>query len=144
MLDRIDEANRLYVMKHVGGYGCLGFEVAERWTLAYAAFAKRGDLLENRPAVGTREAFALYETALSAARRHHELTGDICTAFLTPQLIGLEGRRVEVTYPDGTKARFKVGKSTGWAPVHLELPNARSTGGGAVHFPKGSVVQVIR
>lgn len=48
---------------------------------------------------------------------------------LTPQLIGLEGWRVEVTcvkceqdYALKTeKRRFIVGRSTGWKPYHLEI-----------------------
>jgi len=48
---------------------------------------------------------------------------------LSPQLIGLEGCRVVVTRKDGRNARFRVGRSTGWRPCHLELHNARSLGG---------------
>ena len=54
---------------------------------------------------------------------------------LTPQLIGLEGWRVEVVdcYSDEEgqpePRRFIVGKSTGWRPCHLELRNRRSRGG---------------
>lgn len=49
---------------------------------------------------------------------------------LTPQLIGLEGWRVEVVDADGCRPRrFIVGKSMGWRPVHLELLTVRSIGG---------------
>lgn len=48
---------------------------------------------------------------------------------LTPQLVGLEGWRVEVTDTYGNTRRFIVGKSTGWRPCHLEIPTIRSTGG---------------
>jgi hypothetical protein len=48
---------------------------------------------------------------------------------LTPQLAGLEGCRIEVLDNDGNVRRFKVGKSTGWRPCHLEVANARSLGG---------------
>lgn len=54
---------------------------------------------------------------------------------LTPQLVGLEGWRVEVIdcYSDEAgqpdARRFIVGKSTGWRPCHLELHNRRSHGG---------------
>lgn len=44
--------------------------------------------------------------------------------------------RIEVIYKDGTKARFYVGKSTGWKPVYLEIAKSNSTGGGAVYLPK--------
>lgn len=49
---------------------------------------------------------------------------------LTPQLIGLEGWRVEVMTVEGNVRRFIVGKSTGWRPCHLEIHNRRSHGGG--------------
>lgn len=49
---------------------------------------------------------------------------------LTAQLIGLEGKRVEVenTY-DNEKRRFWVGRSTGWRPCHLEIAKRTSQGG---------------
>lgn len=45
---------------------------------------------------------------------------------LTPQLIGLEGSRVEVITRDGEIRRFIVARSNGWRPCHIELPNRRS------------------
>jgi hypothetical protein len=48
---------------------------------------------------------------------------------LTPQLKGLEGFRVEVITTYGEKRRFNVGRSTGWAPCHIELRCIRSHGG---------------
>ncbi len=48
---------------------------------------------------------------------------------LNPQLIGLEGWRVEVVTSYDEKRRFIVGKSTGWRPCHLEVNNRRSMGG---------------
>lgn len=48
---------------------------------------------------------------------------------LSPQLIGLEGRRVEVETLEGEKRRFYVGRSTGWKPVHIEVKTSRSQGG---------------
>lgn len=49
---------------------------------------------------------------------------------LSPQLANLRGWRVEVVRMNGTKARFIVGRSTGWRPCHLEIYNSRSRGGG--------------
>ena len=48
---------------------------------------------------------------------------------LTPQLIGLEGWRVEVTTDYGETRRFIVGRSTGWIPIHIELARRDSSGG---------------
>lgn len=62
---------------------------------------------------------------------------------LTSQLIGLEGDRVEVITTYGEQRRFWVGRSTGWAPCHLEVHNTRSTGGPAAEREYQSV-KVIR
>ena len=51
------------------------------------------------------------------------------TSGLSPQLVGLEGYRVEVATAYGEKRRFIVGRSTGWCPCHIELRNRRSSGG---------------
>jgi len=48
---------------------------------------------------------------------------------LTPQLVGLEGYRVEVVTTYGETRRFIVGKSTGWVPRHLEVARRDSMGG---------------
>lgn len=62
---------------------------------------------------------------------------------LNPQLKGYEGRRVEVTYSDGTSERFWVGRSTGWRPCHLAVKTTRSTGGGMASGPYAAV-RVVR
>lgn len=48
---------------------------------------------------------------------------------LTPQLLQFEGFRVEVVDKFGETRRFKVGRSTGWRPIHLELKRRDSSGG---------------
>jgi hypothetical protein len=48
---------------------------------------------------------------------------------LHPQLVGLEGWRVEVVDADGDTHRFIVGRSTGWRPCSLEIKTRRSFGG---------------
>lgn len=50
-------------------------------------------------------------------------------SHLSPQLVGLEGWRVEATDDNGETRRFIVGKSTGWRPCHLELKSTRSACG---------------
>lgn len=50
-------------------------------------------------------------------------------ANLSPQLVGLEGKRVEVaTIYDATR-RFYVGRSTGWIPCHIEISRCNARGG---------------
>lgn len=48
---------------------------------------------------------------------------------LSPQLIGLERKRVEVVDTFDEKRRFYVGMSTGWIPCHLEVKTRASSGG---------------
>lgn len=70
------------------------------------------------------------------------MTGKPCPVDLSPQLIGLEGRRVEVETMDGRKHRFYVGKSTGWIPCHLEIARIDSTGGVGASPEYKSVTEV--
>jgi hypothetical protein len=51
------------------------------------------------------------------------------SAGLHPDLIGLEGWRVELTYPDGSTERGIVSRSTGWQPCHILLKLRTSHGG---------------
>lgn len=62
---------------------------------------------------------------------------------LTAQLIGLEGRRVEIVDMHGDKRRFYVGKSTGWRPCHLEIARVNSSGGGPVYGAPFKSVRVL-
>jgi hypothetical protein len=48
---------------------------------------------------------------------------------LCPQLLGLEGWRVEVKTKHGETRRFIVSRSTGWCPCHIELRTRASSGG---------------
>ncbi len=48
---------------------------------------------------------------------------------LTPQLVGMEGWRVEVETHYGDKRRFIVGRSTGWRPCHIEISRRSAFGG---------------
>lgn len=48
---------------------------------------------------------------------------------LSPQLVGLEGWRVEAVEHDGTVRRFIVGRSAGWKPCSIELLCRNSIGG---------------
>lgn len=64
---------------------------------------------------------------------------------LSPQLVGLEGWRVEVTtVGDGTKWRFIVGKSTGWRPCHLEISRRSAHGGHMARDRYGSVRKLYK
>jgi hypothetical protein len=63
---------------------------------------------------------------------------------LSPQLVGLEGWRVEVVTTYGEKRRFIVGRSTGWRPCNLEIARRDSSGGGAAEQQYASVRRLYR
>ncbi len=68
---------------------------------------------------------------------------------LTPQLVGLEGWRVEVTEGvddagEPRRRRFYVGRSTGWRPIHLEVARKDSSGGFAASSRYDSVRRLYR
>lgn len=137
----INKEQRLYVHEHrnskgrVSGFTCTGFDVLhERTERLIQWLTERGyDAPKMPKRKGTKKAYRVY---LDAVRRAHAATissgtGVRCTAELTPQLKGLEGKRVEVETTYGEIRRFIVGKSTGWMPIHLEIKRRDSMGGGA-------------
>lgn len=123
----VNAEQRLYVIPAGSGYSCLGFDVlVER----YERLAAEINLPAFWPSfpkelIGTLEGYAQYETLMSVAAG----TKRRFTCELSPQLIGLEGHRVEAITTDGETRRFIVGKSTGWIPIHLEIPRRDSSGG---------------
>jgi len=149
MPDRIDSENRLYVLRHEHtnrrgkveiGYTCLGFDVAERKARNVAQWL---NIVTPTATPGTPEHFAEYESIMAQARVYCLLRNASCPAELSPQLVGLEGKRVEViTLYDETR-RFQVCKSTGWLPCHLEIARANCHGGPAAEHEYKSV-RVIR
>jgi hypothetical protein len=95
------------------------------------------DTLEN-----TRGTVALYHASkviLNLASDHCLKHGTRCPIELRPELVGLEGKRVEATDGGGETRRFYVGKSTGWLPCHLEILRSNSHGGGAAFGPYTNV-----
>lgn len=62
---------------------------------------------------------------------------------LCAELVGFEGCRVSATHY-GERIHFKIGKSTGWRPIHIRLHNARSHGGEGIMRGTLSNVQVTR
>ena len=156
MLHSLNHDQRLYVVKCSAGFTCLGFDVCERWGDAIAKWiwtfpaeyrAKEGvtEALSAWAAAKpeTEGRYAAYKALCAAGALLNKLTGKRADYELTPQLVGLEGRRVEVTERDGTKRRFNVGKSTGWAPCHLEIKTRRSMGGCPAYVPEGATVRVV-
>jgi hypothetical protein len=149
----VNAEQRLYVIPcgegRNAGFTCLGFDVAQRWTTETLAWladpmncGNAVDLPKLDAAPGTIEHYNQYKAIMTAGSKYNAVTRRRCNAELIPELIGLEGKRVEVI-PGGEKSRFYVGKSTGWRPCHLEIKRRDSTGGAAVYFPKGSTVRVV-
>ena len=132
---RINAEQGLYVIPCVNGYSCLGFDVCIRWGNGVAAWLRQhGVEADDMPQSerGTMEAYARYSALMDKGREFSRVSGKRCSVDLVPQLIGLEGKRVEVIDRYGEQRRFYVGKSTGWMPCHLEIKTRRSSGGGAV------------
>lgn len=133
----------LYYLRAGNGCSSLGFDYADKQLRAVATWLGRPDLAPSTLVKGTEAHLAAYQATMAAGAEHHKQTGELCPDDLTPALVSLVGRRVEVTDQDGTRRRFWVGKSTGWMPVHLEIHNRRSTGGCAVYLPETSTVRVV-
>lgn len=139
-LHSINTDAQLYVMKSGNGFSCYGFDVMDRKARAVAAWLESVGFDPGSP--GNVEHFAACADAIAKGAAHAAKTGNRCPAELVPELIGLEGRRVEATVY-GERVRFNVGKSTGWLPLHLQLHNRASRGGGALSAGAVSNVRVI-
>jgi len=137
-LVRIDRKDRLYVVRESGGYSARGFEYAAKEARAASEISEKDyDFKEIER--GTVAGFVEYETAMSEAREAHQRTGRRARGLLESQLIGLEGKRVEVIDQWDKKHRFIVGKSTGWMPIHLQISRRGAHGGMGTMGPYKSV-----
>jgi len=140
----INAEQELYVIPDSSGYSCLGFDVL---IARYNAIGEwlRGEGLQQDDlppdARGTMRAYTAYRTLLDRAGAYCQRNKLRCPAELTPQLTGLEGKRVEVVDRNGERRRFIVGKSMGWLPIHLEIARRNSSGGPAV---TGAPFQSVR
>lgn len=139
----VNVRQELYVIPTIeGGYSCLGFDVADKWARAACAEMNRPELMpQNKP--GTLEHYKENATIMDVAYGFNGLTGHRFAYALTPQLVGLENKRVEVVDRYGEKRRFYVGKSSGFIPCHLEIAKRNSTGGPAVMGAPFKSVKVV-
>lgn len=147
----LNDEQELYVIQAGGGgFSCLGYDVCldriDRITTELAGrLSLPEDYIDGTVKVerGTLGAYDVYRALEAHLIKVCEEQDERAVYDLTPQLTGLEGRRVEVVDMHGEKRRFKVGRSTGAIPIHLELYNERSTGGmGAAREYKS--VRVVR
>ena len=142
----IDGKMELYTIPCGNGYTCLGFDVLITRYNAVAAWLRSQALLaDDLPpeARGSMRALTSYQRLMDRAAAYCQRNNLRCPTGLTPQLIGLEGKRVEVTEHDGNRRRFLVGKSTGWQPCHLEIARRNCSGGPAVSGAPFQSVHVI-
>ncbi|MGD0058652.1 MAG: hypothetical protein ABSD58_04460 [Verrucomicrobiia bacterium] len=138
---RINQQQRLFVLPAGdNGFGCLGFDVCEERTRTLAAELAVEPMPHRK---GTRRAYEAYERLVEVARQRNQATGWRAQSELTHELLGLEGKRVEIVDRWGHKRRFYVGKSTGFIPVHLEIARRNSTGGPAVMGAPFNSVRVL-
>ena len=126
----LNREQRLFVLPvNGGGYSCLGFDVCEKRIQSLATELQ----VQPRPhRTGTHAAYRAYCNLVETAHQKNQATGWRSQSELTPELMGLEGKRIEVVDAYGESRRFYVGKSTGFIPVHLEIPRRDSSGGMAV------------
>jgi hypothetical protein len=143
----INTEQELYVIPaQPDGYSCLGFDVLMHRYNAIAAWLRREGLdASDLPpeARGTMRAYTAYQTLLARTGSYCQRNNVRCPVELTPQLIGLEGKRVEVVDHHGQSRRFQVGKSCGWLPRHLETSRRNCTGGPAVYGAPFQSVRVV-
>lgn len=146
MLSSINTEQKVYVLEHMygkrKGYTCLGFNYAYLRAQQVAFFAGVNPPQESN--IGTAQGYAEYAEIMSAGAEYAAHTSKRCNAELTPQLLGLEGQRVEIVDSYDEKRRFIVGKSTGWMPCHLEIKKSNSTGGVSVSGAPFKSVRVIK
>lgn len=123
---RVNVEQGLYVIDCGAGYSCLGFQVClDR----IARLAKElGEEVSPGPP-GDIGNYTLLEDLQEKAYKIHRNTGRRFECELTPQLKGLEHRLVEVEDEFGEVRKFRVGRSTGWIPVHLEIGKLSDSGG---------------
>jgi hypothetical protein len=131
-----------YTIQEGKGYSCLGFDVCLERLEAYLK-----ELGEPAPDFfslrGTMAGYDAYRSAADRLRVRFEKTGKRAECGLVPQLIGLEGKRVEVVNCWGEKERFEVGRSTGWIPCHIAKARRNSSGVPAVCGAPFKSIRVI-
>ena len=153
-LDKNLQANLdagLYVIKYKNCFSCLGFDVTTdrcnkygQWLLDRGVDLRDSEGEFNRAKPGTLEHYQIYKSILDQVRVYCDKEKVQCEVDLQPQLVGLEGKRVEVIDCYGDKRRFKVGKSVGFIPLHLELARTDSSGGPAITGTPFQSVRVVR
>lgn len=137
----INNKDNLFVIGVNAGFSCLGFEVCQERSIAMAAWL--GVEPPTSAHWGTVSGYDRFTELIELCRVRYEKTGEKCLTELTPQLIGLEGKRVEVVDKWDEKRRFIVARSTGWIPIHIEKKQINSIGGPSVMGTPFKSVRVV-
>lgn len=138
----LNTKDSLYVIGFSAGFTCFGFDVCHERSIAMAKWL---GVEEPSPSIwGTLDGYNRNRELVELCRVRFENTGEKCPSELTPQLIGLEGKRVEVVDKWDEKRKFTVGRSTGWIPIHIELKTKMSTGGVGVSGAPFQSVRVLK
>ena len=126
----LNRKQRLFVLPvHGGGFTCLGFDICQQ---RMSGLATEMNVQPQPHRKGTLSAYRAYRHLVELASQKNQESGWRSQSELTPELMGLEGKRVEVVDAYGETRRFYVGKSTGFIPCHLEICRRDSSGGPAV------------
>jgi len=134
----LNDEQGLYVIAVEGGFSCLGYDVCRHRCekleieLLHCEHEVEVHEMSGRYERGSVDMFQHYKHLQGVVYELNRKHGFRSATELTPQLVGLEGRRVEVVDRYGDKRRFIVGKSSGWTPCHIELARKNSSGGSAV------------
>ena len=141
----INREQRLYVIPCAAGFSCLGFDVCRKRCkrlVEWLTLHGEKDLPPKRR-LGSLAEYERYRELMRLAEAVCQRQRIRCDVELTKQLLGKEGKRVEVIDRYGEKRRFYVGKSTGWMPCHLEIARRDSYGGPAVMGTPFESVSVV-
>lgn len=139
----LNMGDRLYNIHFAEGFTCLGFDVCFEKAKSLAKELNMPEPVWHEDPEDIRALYDYYSELCGMARVRHQNTGWKSKSWLTPQLMGLEGKRVEVVDCYGETRRFKVGKSTGHCPCHLELKSSSSRSGGAVSGAPFKSVKIL-
>lgn len=138
----INAKDRLYVISEGNGYSCLGFDVLDNRA---TRLAKELGLPWCSSLPHDENKYRLFSKLQDVAHDRVMKTGNRIECELHPALVAYYHERVEVTFENGNKERFRVGRSTGWIPCLLRLYNSRSSGGMAIDRDEKIVqVRIIR
>ena len=117
-LHSINVEDERYVLKAGEGFTCLGFDYAIAQASKVATWLGTPELITALKATrGTVEGYDQYRAIMALGRN----SAKVCAADLDPRYTPFLGQRVTVTFDDGSKESFRVGKSTGWMPVYLAI-----------------------